>query len=91
VCGYRGVRNLTEIYLEHLGPRIEGTTGCEPQLELEHYDLAADPYELKNLYPTNSNAVLEAQGRLFSHLDPLRNCAGVEGRDPPPASGHYCE
>jgi N-acetylglucosamine-6-sulfatase len=91
VCGYRGVRNLTEIYLEHLGPRIEGTTGCEPQLELEHYDLAADPYQLKNLYPATSNAVLEAQGRLFSHLDPLRNCAGVEGRDPLPASGNYCE
>jgi N-acetylglucosamine-6-sulfatase len=91
VCGYRGVRNLTEIYLEHLGPRIEGTPSCEPQLELEHYDLVADPYELKNLYPATSSTVLDAQGRLFSHLDPLRSCAGVEGRDPPPASGHYCE
>jgi len=91
VCGYRGVRNLTEIYVEYLGPRIEGTETCSPELQLEHYDLAADPFELKNLYPATSNGALEAQGRLFSHLDALRNCAGVEGRDPLPPSGHYCE
>jgi N-acetylglucosamine-6-sulfatase len=91
VCGYRGVRNLSEIYIEHLGPRIPDTLSCEPQLELEHYDLAADPYQLRNLYPAPSNGVLEAQGRLFSRLEIVRNCAGVEGRDPPPASGHYCE
>lgn len=91
VCGYRGVRNLSEIYIEHLGARIEGTETCSPELELEHYDLTADPFQLQNLYPATASPALDAQGRLFSHLDALRNCAGVEGRDPLPPSGTYCE
>ncbi len=91
VCGYRGVRDLTEVYIEHLGTRIENTETCNPELEIEHYDLGADPFELKNLYPATSNGVLEAQGRLFDELSELRDCSGVEGRDPAPPSGHYCQ
>jgi N-acetylglucosamine-6-sulfatase len=91
VCGYRGVRDLDEVYVQWLGPRIPNTDTCEPQLEIEHYNLANDPYELNNLYPATSNGSANAETRLFNGLEALRNCAGVEGRDPAPASGFYCE
>jgi N-acetylglucosamine-6-sulfatase len=91
VCGYRGVRDLDEIYVQYSGPRIPGTDTCEPQLEIEHYNLTNDPYELNNLYPAPNGNVEDAEGRLFSELEALRNCAGVEGRDPLPPSGFYCE
>jgi arylsulfatase A-like enzyme len=91
VCGYRGVRDLDEVYVQWLGPRIANTDNCEPQLEIEHYNLQADPYQLRNLYPAPNNAAADAEGRLFSELETLRNCAGIEGRDPVPPSGAYCE
>jgi arylsulfatase A-like enzyme len=91
VCGYRGVRDLDEVYVQWLGPRIADTDQCEPQLEIEHYNLSSDPYQLNNLYPATSNGAAAAESRLFSELEALRNCAGVEGRDPAPASGFYCE
>jgi arylsulfatase A-like enzyme len=91
VCGYRGVRDIDEVYVQWLGPRIADTDSCEPQLEIEHYNLADDPYQLNNLYPASSNGSAAAESRLFSELETLRNCAGVEGRDPAPASGSYCE
>jgi arylsulfatase A-like enzyme len=91
VCGYRGVRNLTEIALEHLGERIEGTEQCAPEREYEVYDLVADPYELTNLHPAKSPAQLQTESRLFGKLQVLGDCAGIQGRDPAPLSGHYCE
>jgi N-acetylglucosamine-6-sulfatase len=91
VCGYRGVRNLTEIALEHLGERIEGTEQCAPEREYEIYDLVEDPYELTNLYPANNPAEAQTESRLFGKLQVLGDCAGIEGRDPVPLSGHYCE
>jgi N-acetylglucosamine-6-sulfatase len=91
VCGYRGVRNMTEIALEHFGPRIEGTEDCAPEREYELYDLAGDPFELENLYPGTSPAEIATEQRLFARLNALRDCAGIEGRDPLPASGHFCE
>jgi N-acetylglucosamine-6-sulfatase len=91
VCGYRGVRNLTEIALEHLGERIEGTEECAPEREYELYDLAEDPFELENLYPGTSQAEIQTEQRLFGRLNDLRDCAGIAGRDPLPPSGHYCE
>ena len=91
VCGYRGVRDLDEVYVQYLGPRIANTDNCEPQLEIEHYNLANDPYELNNLYPATSNGTAAAETRLFNELERLRNCAGIEGRDPAPPSGSYCE
>ena len=91
VCGYRGVRDLNEVYIQHLGARIEGTETCNPELQIEHYDLGSDPFELRNLYPATTSSTLDAQGRLFSELGELSDCAGVEGRDPAPPSGHYCQ
>jgi len=91
VCGYRGVRDLSEVYIQHLGARIEGTETCNPELQIEHYDLGSDPFELKNLYPATTSSALDAQGRLFSELSELSDCSGIEGRDPAPPSGHYCQ
>jgi hypothetical protein len=85
------LRNLTEVFIEHLGTRIEGTESCNPERELEHYDLDADPFQLRNLYPANSAGAHGAQVRLFARLEALRNCAGIEGRGPLPVSGHYCD
>jgi N-acetylglucosamine-6-sulfatase len=91
VCGYRGVRNLTEMAIEYLGERIEGTEDCAPEREYEVYDLADDPYQLENLYPGITPLEIQTEQRLFGKLNQLGVCAGIEGRDPLPASGHYCE
>jgi hypothetical protein len=91
VCGYVGVRNLTEVAIEYYGARIEGTESCAPEREYEVYDLAGDPFQLENLYPGTSPAELGTEERLFGRVNDLRDCAGIEGRDPLPPSGHYCE
>jgi N-acetylglucosamine-6-sulfatase len=91
VCGYVGVRNLTEVAIEYYGARIEGTESCAPEREYEVYDLADDPFQLENLYPGTSPAELGTEERLFGRVNDLRDCAGIEGRDPLPPSGHYCE
>jgi hypothetical protein len=59
----------------------------------ELYDHAADPFELENLASPEVAAGARAQAaetRMSALTDELADCAGIEGRDPEPASGHYC-
>jgi hypothetical protein len=58
----------------------------------ELYGLEADPFQLQNLYgaPRRSDAGL-VQQELEARLAELRDCSGIPGRDPVPASGHHCE
>jgi hypothetical protein len=63
-----------------------------PLEEVEHYDLRSDPFELHNLFPAQPGSDAAASERtLAARVARLRDCAGIEGRDPRPASGHYCE
>ena len=59
---------------------------------VELYDTASDPYELDNLAAAGPQSAGDRGGRarLSELTAELADCAGIEGRDPEPASGHYC-
>ncbi len=89
VCAYSGVLEPAHAYV-HYTSAITGSS-CQPIDESEMYDLHADPFELQNLFPASSGSPEEEdQVRLQSELAALKDCSGVSGRDPAPASGHYC-
>ena len=81
-CSYQGIRTSREIYVEHTSIPRPSDRICRPDLEVEHYDLNSDPFELENLGEDST---------LASRLAALRACSGIAGRDPAPASGAYCE
>jgi arylsulfatase A-like enzyme len=95
-CDYQGLRTGGQVYIEYLGvvPPEPGSGGgpCEPDNEVEHYDLRADPFELDNIFPAPAGTpeALEEE-QLAARVARLSDCAGIQGRDPMPASGHYCE
>lgn len=87
-CAYQGLRLAHRIYVRHiLTPDRRGRV-CRDRVEVEHYDLRTDPFELENLHGT---AARGKERRLKSRLGELGDCAGIAGRDPVPPSGHYCE
>jgi N-acetylglucosamine-6-sulfatase len=88
LCRYSGVRVPGAIYVEHVLAE-EVTNGCVDTPVRELYDLADDPFELKNLAGEASAGGLESG--LASRLDRLRNCAGIAGRDQPVKGQPFCE
>jgi N-acetylglucosamine-6-sulfatase len=90
-CSYRGIRAADQILLEHGSGAIPPSGECVPT-ETEHYDLAADPYQLENLFPApRRSADAARQTELDRRLSELRDCAGVAGRDPAPSGGRpFC-
>jgi N-acetylglucosamine-6-sulfatase len=93
-CHYQGLRTSSQVYIEYLGvvPPVQGHGPCEPDNEVEHYDLRTDPFELNNIFPAppgTPEAIQEQQ--LAARVARLSDCAGIRGRDPVPASGHFCE
>jgi arylsulfatase A-like enzyme len=91
-CEYRGVRTAQFVYIQHTSVPNQVTDLCEAADERELYDLVEDPYELTNLYPPNPlTPAAMIQEQLHERMSALSTCAGIEGRDPPPPSGHYCE
>jgi arylsulfatase A-like enzyme len=92
VCAYQGIRTPDRLYLRHESAVNPLTGACEGIDEVEHYDLAADPYQLQNLYPAPlGSAAGSLEQRLSARLAALRDCAGIRGRDPKPRTGRYCE
>jgi N-acetylglucosamine-6-sulfatase len=93
-CDYQGLRTSGQVYIEYLGvvPPGTGAGPCEPDSEVEHYNLRADPFELDNIFPAPAGTpeALQEQ-QLAARVARLSDCAGIRGRDPAPASGHYCE
>ncbi len=87
-CRYRAIRASDQLYVEHHStPRTATRTqGCRHVPATERYDLADDPFQLRNLGAGGTPPALR------DRLHDLRNCAGIEGRDPatPGASG-FCE
>jgi N-acetylglucosamine-6-sulfatase len=91
-CDYQGVRTRHEVLVNHHSATQAERGACNPLEEFEHYDLRSDPFELDNLYPAATGSAEAARERLLlERLARLRDCAGLKGRDPTPASGHYCE
>jgi N-acetylglucosamine-6-sulfatase len=88
LCEYSGIRNPTTSYVEYTG--IASAGGCDPIDEGELYNLRADPFELANLFRPNGGAG-SLQSKMKAKLEELRDCSGIAGRDPQPASGSYCE
>jgi arylsulfatase A-like enzyme len=88
-CAYEGVRDERYLFIRHTSLPDLATGTCEPTDTRELYDHKTDPFELDNLIATGPpDTPLEQR---FSALtDELQDCAGIEGRDPEPASGHYC-
>jgi N-acetylglucosamine-6-sulfatase len=87
LCEYAGIRNPSHVYLEYTA--IASGAGCDPIDEGELYDLRADPFQLENLFRLNGGQG-SVQAQLEGKLSELRDCAGIQGRDPQPA-GSFCE
>jgi N-acetylglucosamine-6-sulfatase len=91
-CAYSGLRTPGYLYVEHTRVPTPPDGRCVPADEREFYDLVNDPFELQNQYPSAPGSFYEPiQASLDARLAALANCAGIEGRDPLPASGAYCE
>lgn len=93
-CPFTGVRTEAYVYVEW---KTAEKDYCMPDrsssgwIRRELYDFADDPAQLDNLLVTDPEAVAQEANMLEGQLDELRNCAGIEGRDPEPLSGSYCE
>jgi N-acetylglucosamine-6-sulfatase len=91
-CTYAGLRTPSHLYVQHTSIPSAPDGICVPGDERELYDLAADPFQLQNLYPADPSTPAGIAGTLLAdRLAQLANCAGIEGRDPVPASGNYCQ
>jgi N-acetylglucosamine-6-sulfatase len=91
-CRFEGARQGAWLYVRHTSSPDAETGVCEDSEIVEVYDRAADPFELDNLAsvaPDLPRAVAATE-RLSALTDELGDCAGIEGRDPEPESGHYC-
>ena len=78
---YDGVRTKRFVYIEH--NRVNPETGECDRPEFEMYDLKKDPYELKSIAVNPSTQTASPrQASLAGRLNSLRDCAGIEGRDP---------
>jgi len=91
-CAYQGIRTPGFLYVQHTRVPQPPDGVCVPADEREYYDLAADPFQLQNLYPSDPSSLAGSiEGSLAARAARLAGCAGIEGRDPAPASGSYCE
>ena len=90
-CAYQGVRDRRYLFVRHTSLPDLATGQCEPTDVRELYDHVKDPFELQNLLPAAPGSPDEQlETRLSQLTDQLHVCAGIEGRDPEPASGQYC-
>jgi arylsulfatase A-like enzyme len=87
-CRFEGVREGRWLFIDHTAVPDLATGACEEADVHELYDHASDPFELRNLAGGASSAAIEE--RLAALTAELSDCAGIEGRDPEPDSGHYC-
>jgi N-acetylglucosamine-6-sulfatase len=90
-CAYRGVFQGRWLYVDHTSVPDLRTGRCMSSNQLELYDRVRDPFQLRNLASGRGGTRARAvQGRLAEVTERLADCSGIQGRDPEPASGHYC-
>ena len=91
-CNYQGIRTARQVYVEYHSWTATDKGACIRREEVEHYDLRSDPFQLQNLFPAPTGTARASREReLAARLGRLEDCAGIRGRDPRPASGHYCD
>src|SRR3954453_23035420 len=91
VCTYSGVRVPGAVFIRHASVVDPRTHRCAKDVERERYDLASDPYELRNLCFGGGGCPRDRKGRRLRRLVvKIRHCSGVRGRDPRPRHGSYC-
>ncbi len=88
-CAFEGVRDERYLFVRHTSLPDLATGTCEATDTRELYDRHTDPFELENLLAEGMPPT-ELEQRFSTLTDELQDCAGIEGRDPEPASGHYC-
>jgi N-acetylglucosamine-6-sulfatase len=87
-CEYHGIRAQGWMYVDHVRIPNPLTRVCEETEQTELYNLVTDPFQLHSLPAAGSPVIAPLRARLSR----LRDCAGIEGRDPVPADGlSYCE
>ena len=92
VCSYEGIRAPGDILVDYRKVLDPQTGACTSSNVREHYSLDADPFELENLYPAEPGSPTDSEEQsLLNRLAQLEDCSGIAGRDPAPASGHYCD
>ena len=88
-CSYAGVATPENIYIRY--SRAQDATGnCVTVDEAELYDRVDDPFQLENLASEGGGQVAALVDDLQARLDDLRDCAGIEGRDPRVGDRPYC-
>jgi hypothetical protein len=91
-CSFRGVRTAEQVYVEHTMVPNPVTSQCEPRVEIEHYDLEADRFQLDNLYPADPmTGAAEREAELAGRLATLATCTGIAGRDRRRGTRPFCE
>ena len=91
-CTYTGVRTPTHAYFHHTEALSASSRACEPVDEVEWYDLREDPFQLESLDgAAPGSGAGDTEASLAARSARLADCAGIEGRDPLPPSGHWCE
>jgi len=78
---YDAVRTRRNLYVEL--DHLDRVTGLCDRPEYELYDLKRDPFQLRNTAAyVPKRPAPPRQARLAAHLDSLRICSGIAGRDP---------
>ena len=88
-CKYQGIRTPRDVLVVHEEINNPATRICEPTNDHEYYDLRRDPFQLLNTWSLERPH--PRQQALLSRMINLRDCSGIQGRDPLPPSGHWCE
>ena len=88
-CRYAGMLAAGELVVHHVSvPKAPGKRGCERTEAYERYDLAEDPFQLRS----RAKRVNDVPSPIRARLNQLKDCHGIEGRDPvPPPGTTYCE
>jgi arylsulfatase A-like enzyme len=87
-CEYGAIRTEKAFYARYT--RIANKAGvCVTDLEVEHYDLQGDPFELNNLFPGATPALEQEEDELRGRLSVLQRCNGTRQEGAPGSPG--CE
>lgn len=92
-CEYHGVRTAGSVWVEHVSVADVHGSPCRPASEIEMYDLGADPFQLRNLWPAaGGSADASRAAALQRKAGRLESCAGIKGRDRRAGGGRsFCE
>lgn len=92
-CRYAGIRTRSSVYVEYYDAVGEEHT-CTGALAVERYNLAEDPFELRNLCYGGDPARCPTdpeQADLQGLLNRLSRCAGIAGRDEQVGDRPFCD